>query len=52
MNIKKFRMNVMKKNVSKFTTLDNMLRAKEQEIDFFKENISILIRENAMLEKN
>ncbi|WP_338975029.1 ankyrin repeat domain-containing protein [Spiroplasma endosymbiont of Tricholauxania praeusta] len=39
------------KNVSKFTTLDNMLRAKEQEIDFFKENISILIRENAMLEK-
>ncbi|WP_342266180.1 hypothetical protein [Spiroplasma endosymbiont of Villa modesta] len=28
-----------------------MLRAKEQEIDFFKENISILIRENAMLEK-
>ncbi|WP_342257230.1 ankyrin repeat domain-containing protein [Spiroplasma endosymbiont of Nomada ruficornis] len=39
------------KNVSKFTTLDNMLRAKEQEIDFFKEKISILIRENAILEK-
>ncbi|WP_339040013.1 ankyrin repeat domain-containing protein [Spiroplasma endosymbiont of Andrena trimmerana] len=39
------------KNVSKFTTLDNMLRVKEQEIDFFKEKISILIRENAILEK-
>lgn len=44
-------MNV-KKNVSKFTSLDNMLRAKGQEIAFLKEKISLLKKENAMLEKS